>query len=218
MTTPKSNTRKEEILRVATRLFRARGFHGTRMDDVADAAGLNKATVYHYYDSKATILYDLYIKATAEAEAAVLTAVADASPAAELMAYAHHTFELIVSDMAQASVYFQESPFLDQWLSAEQVAEIRAREVVVDRHVRGIFKRGIDEGVFLAFDLNLLTVGFIGMTSWFYRWYDVNSSMYAPEDVAWEFGRIFLSGILVDRSLTPPPRPRRRRKAPAAAR
>lgn len=217
MASPKSNTRKEEILRVATELFRTRGFHGTRMDDVADTAGLNKATVYHYYDSKATILYDLYLKATGEIAAVLDTVTTDASPAAELMAYVDHTFKLIVSNPAQASVYFQESPFLDQWLSPEQVADIRAREVAVDHHVREIFKRGIDEGVFLKFDLSLLTVGFLGMTSWFYRWYDVDSSRYAPEDVAWEFGRIFLSGILVDRSLTPPARTRRRRrKAPAA--
>ena len=45
---------------VATKLFAARGYHGTRMDDVADAVGLNKATVYHYYASKSLILYDIY--------------------------------------------------------------------------------------------------------------------------------------------------------------
>src|SRR3954464_15991107 len=49
-------TRREELLTVATKLFAARGYHGTRMDDVADAVGLNKATVYHYYASKSLIL------------------------------------------------------------------------------------------------------------------------------------------------------------------
>ena len=39
-------TRREELLAVATKLFAARGYHGTRMDDVADVVGLNKATVY----------------------------------------------------------------------------------------------------------------------------------------------------------------------------
>ena len=53
-------SRREELLSVATRLFAARGYHGTRMDDVADAVGLNKATVYHYYASKSLILYDIY--------------------------------------------------------------------------------------------------------------------------------------------------------------
>ena len=56
-------TRREELLAVATKLFAARGYHGTRMDDVADVVGLNKATVYHYYASKSLILFDIYRRA-----------------------------------------------------------------------------------------------------------------------------------------------------------
>src|SRR3981189_1563303 len=52
-------SRREELLAVACKLFAARGYHGTRMDDVADAVGLNKATVYHYYASKSLILWDI---------------------------------------------------------------------------------------------------------------------------------------------------------------
>src|SRR3954469_13853940 len=58
-------TRREELLAVAAKLFAARGHHGTRMDDVADAVGLNKPTVYHYYASKSLILWDIY-KRTAD--------------------------------------------------------------------------------------------------------------------------------------------------------
>src|ERR1700724_3117886 len=50
--------RREDILRIATELFAARGYHGTRMDDLADAVGLNKATLYHYYSSKSLLLFD----------------------------------------------------------------------------------------------------------------------------------------------------------------
>src|ERR1700709_1349728 len=64
-------TRREELLTVATKLFAARGYHGTRMDDVADAVGLNKATVYHYYASKSLILYDIYTSAADRTLAAV---------------------------------------------------------------------------------------------------------------------------------------------------
>ena len=59
-------TRREELLAVATKLFAARGYHGTRMDDVADVVGLNKATVYHYYASKSLILFDIYRRAARE--------------------------------------------------------------------------------------------------------------------------------------------------------
>ena len=71
--TPNGSSRREELLAVATRLFAARGYHGTRMDDVADVVGLNKATVYHYYASKSLILYDIYRRA-ADATVAALHA------------------------------------------------------------------------------------------------------------------------------------------------
>ena len=48
---PSEPSRRQELLTVATKLFAARGYHGTRINDVADVVGLNKATVYHYYAS-----------------------------------------------------------------------------------------------------------------------------------------------------------------------
>ena len=39
-------TRREELLAVATKLFAARGYHGTRMDDVADAVAMQQPSVF----------------------------------------------------------------------------------------------------------------------------------------------------------------------------
>src|ERR671928_1644479 len=64
-------SRREELLAVATKLFAARGYHGTRINDVADVVGLNKATVYHYYASKSLILFDIYREAADRTVAAV---------------------------------------------------------------------------------------------------------------------------------------------------
>src|SRR6266699_6170150 len=68
---PNGSSRRDELLAVAAKLFAARGYHGTRMDDVADAVGLNKATVYHYYASKSLILWDIYQRAADNTLAAV---------------------------------------------------------------------------------------------------------------------------------------------------
>lgn len=47
--TPKGRAAREKILRAAETLLAARGFHGTSMRDVADAAGLPLAsTLYHF--------------------------------------------------------------------------------------------------------------------------------------------------------------------------
>jgi AcrR family transcriptional regulator len=51
--------RSAEILDAARRLFARKGFEGASVDEVAEAAGLAKATVYAYFPSKR----DLYLAA-----------------------------------------------------------------------------------------------------------------------------------------------------------
>jgi AcrR family transcriptional regulator len=47
---------REAILTSAAELFALRGYHGTSMNDVADACRLSKATLYHYYVDKSELL------------------------------------------------------------------------------------------------------------------------------------------------------------------
>src|SRR5829696_7055314 len=48
--------RPQEILDAALRTFAARGYRSTRLEDVAEVAGVTKGTIYHYFDSKDTLL------------------------------------------------------------------------------------------------------------------------------------------------------------------
>src|SRR6202000_3500980 len=93
-------TRREELLVVATKLFAARGYHGTRMDDVADVVGLNKATVYHYYASKSLILYDIYQQAAER----TLDAVHDDPTMSAREALCRYTVGLLNNIAAQLEV------------------------------------------------------------------------------------------------------------------
>jgi AcrR family transcriptional regulator len=56
-TTSGRKGRREDIVRIATQIFATRGFHATRVSDLADGVGLNKATLYYHYPSKALLLY-----------------------------------------------------------------------------------------------------------------------------------------------------------------
>jgi mycofactocin system transcriptional regulator len=53
---PRSTTR-EEIARVALKLFLERGFEETTMDDVAAAVGVGRRTVFRYYASKNDLVW-----------------------------------------------------------------------------------------------------------------------------------------------------------------
>jgi len=55
----RNNKRPQQILNAAIELFRDRGYEATRLEDVADEAGVSKATIYLYFDSKEDLFFAL---------------------------------------------------------------------------------------------------------------------------------------------------------------
>lgn len=50
---------RSKILQCALGLFSARGYEGIGVQEIADAAGITKPTLYHYFGSKAGLLSEL---------------------------------------------------------------------------------------------------------------------------------------------------------------
>src|ERR1044072_48253 len=150
-------SRREELLAVATKLFAARGYHRTRMDDVADAVGLNKATVYHYYASKSLILYDVY-KGAADFTVDALHDDPSASARETILQCTRQLLVGIASDIERAAVYFQEGPYIPDWFTEDQVAYIREKETQVYEHVRDVIDRGIASGEVYYCDSDILAL------------------------------------------------------------
>ncbi len=48
----KSVRTREKILRKAFRIFARKGYEGARVDDISKAVGINKATIYYYFEGK----------------------------------------------------------------------------------------------------------------------------------------------------------------------
>ena len=59
----KENTERKNapaaILETAARLFTQKGVHGTSLNDIADAAGMSKGTLYYHYPAKETLVNDI---------------------------------------------------------------------------------------------------------------------------------------------------------------
>lgn len=52
-------SRRVEICRTAAQIFRDRGYDATSVSDIARALGLTKAGLYHYFDSKEALLFEI---------------------------------------------------------------------------------------------------------------------------------------------------------------
>lgn len=92
-----SEERKNQILEAARETFAERGFHKTRMADIAEASGLSKGALYWYFESKDAIILSLLDKVF-EPELLDLRSLLghDSSPEEKILVYAERAAEDII--------------------------------------------------------------------------------------------------------------------------
>jgi AcrR family transcriptional regulator len=52
-------TRKKTIIDAAIQVFSSKGYHNTRMEEIATIAGIGKGTIYEYFDSKLQLFQEM---------------------------------------------------------------------------------------------------------------------------------------------------------------
>src|SRR5438270_13515043 len=73
MTRETATDSRQDILHTAARLFQQRGYDATSMNDVAAALKLSKCGLYHHFQSKAQILFEIMNHAMEITQKRVLT-------------------------------------------------------------------------------------------------------------------------------------------------
>lgn len=78
---PEYDERKQAIVETAAALFARDGFNGASVADIAKRGKISKSLIYHYYQSKEDILYDVMISHVRELETAAEEIAADETSA-----------------------------------------------------------------------------------------------------------------------------------------
>jgi AcrR family transcriptional regulator len=187
-------TTDAEIVQAATRIFREKGYHATSMQDIADAVGLLKGSLYHHISSKQELLLEVFeggIRVAIELLEEV--ARADLPPAEKLrQAIARH-IEIVTGDLDQATVFIMEA----RALTPDQRRRFVAQRDYFEGLFRQIIQEGIDAGVFRPVDANLITFALMGMHNWLILWYREDGRL-SPQEIAAVFADLVLNGLLVE--------------------
>jgi len=77
LTQAQSERNRKQILEVAGRLFRERGFDGVGVDDLMKASGFTHGGFYNHFASKAELEAEASAAGTAQAEAALVESLSD---------------------------------------------------------------------------------------------------------------------------------------------
>jgi len=160
-------TRRNELTRQAARLFAQQGYHGTSMEELAAAMGVQKGSLYAHIQSKEDLLYELCREGAAAFHEA-LDAVPDQAPAVERIRLALRAHLRVVSQQLDvATVFVREWRYLDGVRREEFVSSRRHYE----ERVRLLFRDGIEQSE-LRTDLDPGTAAllFLSAANWAYTW------------------------------------------------
>ena len=197
--------RKQELLQVAVRVFRAKGYERTTIADIAEAAGTDRASLYYYVANKEELYIEIMnqIGRNPAAERSQHIAEED-RPAAErlrtlmveLMAAYHEQYPLLYIDLQEnpgALDGHDPSDALTRLHTARNRHFAAFRKVIQDGMLDGTFKSSLPPGV--------AAEAAIGMVGWSYRWFDPEQSRYSGTEIGEAFADFILNGLVVDEAL-----------------
>jgi AcrR family transcriptional regulator len=189
--TAEATQRRAEIIRVAARLFDEKGYHNTGMDDIAEAVGLRKPTLYHYVKSKTEILVWIHSDVMSGVLERLEGYVADElDPREGLRRVIADILEIMDTRPGYLRVFFEHHREIPEPLRTDA---IRSR----DRYqwlVESIIQQGIRQGVFRKVKVRTATFALFGITNWSYQWYKPGGKQSYLE-IADELLDIYLKGI-----------------------
>ncbi|HEY1689910.1 MAG TPA: TetR/AcrR family transcriptional regulator [Solirubrobacteraceae bacterium] len=142
--------RRRAILDAAVRVFASRGFHACRVSDIADEAGVAYGLVYHYFDSKDSVLdtlflerWDVMLSTIAEVDSMEISAREKLYAIASFIidSYRHDPdlMKVIIVEVTRAANSFGQTH-----LARIREAYRRIAEIVAGAQAEGVFKPELD--------------------------------------------------------------------------
>ncbi|MHB8618578.1 MAG: TetR/AcrR family transcriptional regulator [Chloroflexota bacterium] len=193
---PAFEAKADEIVSVAARLFRERGYHSTTMGDIGAAVGMNKGSLYYYFESKEDVLYRVIFRVARILDRIEHIAALELPAAERLRLAARAHLKYTAEHWDSLLVLMQHTRDL---APDHQRAALQMRRRY-DAALRRLIEDGIGAGEFRPLDAGLATLGALGMWNWTFQWYRPRGRL-KPEAIADAFTDLLLRGLL---SPTPP--------------
>jgi AcrR family transcriptional regulator len=167
-------SRRRAIEDVASDLFRANGYAGTSVRDIARALSLQGASLYSHVTSKEDVLWAIVDRAATRFEAAADAAEAAAErrrpgdPVESIAALVRAHVDVLTEDVGEASV------FVKEWraLGEDRRADILARRDAYAARFRNRIEAGIAIGAFALVDPAIASTVLLTTLNGVATWYD----------------------------------------------
>lgn len=191
--TLEDGSRSSEILLEAAKLFAAKGYHGTSVQDIADAVGITKASLYHFFGDKSEIHSTVVVLSLSRLLDLVSEKLGDCtSPQERVEAFARAHAQHISEN---APLYFAAALGYNELSDPDVKARVQRMRDGYEETLRGIIRQGIEDGVFRELDVKLAARAIISCMNWMARWWRPGGPDPA-EKIAADYVRLIIRGFL----------------------
>lgn len=184
--------RKAEMVQAAARLFSERGYHGTSIQHLADALGLQKGSLYSHIGSKEELLFDVVNEgADRFLDRGEKALAMQAFAAVRLRRLLVSHIETAIEHLDAATV------FLNEWryLSEERREAVQEKRDRYEAIVRQVIEEGIAAGEFRS-DANVRFAARLVLSAgnWTYAWFKPGGEL-GPTEIGERFADLLIRGL-----------------------
>lgn len=169
--------KREAVLLAAAQEFNARGYHNTRLEEIAKRLNVTKPTIYYYVTNKDEILTEVFRTGCgALADAADEVDRSDLTGLDKLAAFMSRYAELMTTDFVKNVALLE-----DTSLGPEMRAEVREIKSAIDGRFRNFVEEAVREGEIAECDSKLVAFTIAGALNGIARWYQPDGPRSAQE-------------------------------------
>jgi AcrR family transcriptional regulator len=184
-------TRREEIIRVAARLFATKGYHATTLTEIAKELGFTKPALYYHVRDKEDILREIVNQIMEPMETASKVGRSSLSPREKIKEIVKILVKFGAERKETTLIAFEEVKILPK----RTRDAIRRRQKEVEQSLQEVLSEGVDKGDFEVSDVKVASFAILGATNWVYRWYQPRGKL-TPERIAEQFINFLEGGYL----------------------
>ena len=160
--------REKSIRAAALRIFRQKGYHAASMQNIADAVGLYKGSLYYYVSSKEELLVRLFEGRADQVLGEIRAITYGTGTCTEQLRAMVRAYVLgVLRNLDSVRVYLRE----EYVLPPAALRHVHAEQRTMRDLFEGVIGDGMRDGSFVGTDPKLAALALLGMCTWVHRWY-----------------------------------------------
>jgi AcrR family transcriptional regulator len=184
--------RASNVYRVAAEIMCHKGYEATSMNDIAEAAGLTKAGIYHYIRGKEDLLFGIMTYAMDNVEQGIIAPALEVADAEERL---HTILEChtrsVIEGTGAVTIVLEEMTAL----TPAHRRVITSRKRAYFEFIRRTLQQLAEEGKLRNVNPTTAAFSLLGMILWISRWYRRDGKI-APPEALKDYLEIAMNGVL----------------------